>query len=101
MGEALGPVTYETEPKSFLGQAYGSQRLYGEETAREIDVAVRGIVEAQFQRARAILAANRPFLEDAAHTLLANESLAGAQLEGILERVGKEPGPRLASNATG
>jgi hypothetical protein len=46
-------------------------------------------------------AAERPFLEDAAHTLLANESLAGAQLEGILERVGKEPGPRLASNATG
>ena len=31
MGEALGPVTYETEPTSFLGQAYGSQRLYSEE----------------------------------------------------------------------
>ena len=96
MGEALGPVTYETEPTSFLGQAYGSQRLYSEETAREIDVAVRGIVEAQFQRARAILAANRAFLDEAAGTLLANESLAGAQLEGILGRVGKVPGPRLA-----
>ena len=96
MGEALGPVTYQTEPTSFLGQAYGSQRLYSEETAREIDVAVRGIVEAQFQRARAILAANRAFLDEAAGTLLANESLAGAQLEGILGRVGKVPGPRLA-----
>jgi len=101
MGGELGPVTYETEPNSFLGQAYGSQRLYGEETAREIDVAVRGIVEAQFQRARAILAANRALLVDAAGTLLANETLAGAQLAGILERVGKEPGPRLASTATG
>ncbi len=101
MGETLGPVTYETEPTSFLGQAYGSQRLYGEETAREIDVAVRGVVEAQFQRARAILAANRTFLVDAAGTLLANETLAGAQLEGILGRVGKEPGPRLAAPATG
>jgi cell division protease FtsH len=101
MGEALGPVTYETEPTSFLGQAYRSQRLYGEETAREIDMAVRGIVETQFQRARAILAANRALLLEVAGTLLANETLAGAQLEGVLERVGKESGPRIAATATG
>jgi cell division protease FtsH len=100
MGGELGPVTYETEPNSFLGQAYGSQRLYGEQTAREIDVAVRGIVEAQFQRARAILAANRTFLDEAARTLLAKETLAGAQLDGILGRVIKEPGPHLVANAT-
>ena len=100
MGAELGPVTYETEPSSFLGQPYGSQRLYGEETAREIDVAVRGIVETQFQRARAILAANRTLLNDAAGTLLANETLAGSQLDGILGRVAKEPGPRIAATAT-
>ncbi len=100
MGATLGPVTYETEPAPFLGQAYGSQRLYGEETAREIDVAVRGVVEAQFQRARAILAANRSLLGDAAATLLANETLAGPQLEDILGRVGKEAGPRVAAAAT-
>src|SRR5438034_1015751 len=29
MGAALGPVTYQTEPSSFLGQASGSQRLDG------------------------------------------------------------------------
>ena len=100
MGAALGPVTYETEPAPFLGQAYGSQRLYSEETARDIDVAVRGMVEAQFQRARAILAANRSLLGDAAATLLANETLAGPQLEDILGRVGKEAGPRVAAAAT-
>ena len=100
MGAALGPGTYETEPAPFLGQAYGSQRLYSEETARDIDVAVRGIVEAQFQRARAILAANRSLLGDAAATLLANETLAGPQLEDILGRVGKEAGPRVAAAAT-
>ena len=100
MGRELGPVTYETEPTPFLGQAYRSQRLYGEETAREIDVAVRSIVEAQFERARATLAANRALLDDAARTLLANETLAGAQLEGILARVGKDEGPRLAAAST-
>jgi cell division protease FtsH len=101
MGDALGPVTYESEPNAFLGQAYGSQRRYGEETAREIDVAVRAIVENQFQRARAILGSNRALLIDAAGTLLESETLAGAQLEGVLERVGKETGPRIAATATG
>jgi cell division protease FtsH len=100
MGATLGPVTYETEPSSFFGQAYGTQRLYGEETAREIDVEVRGIVEVQFQRARTILAANRALLDGAAATLLAKETLAGSQLEGILGRVAREAGPRIAAAAT-
>ena len=100
MGAALGPVTYESEPSTFLGQPYGSQRRYGEETAREIDVAVRGMVEAQFQRARAILSKNRAALDDAATKLLASETLAGAQLEDILQRVVKEQGPRIAATAS-
>jgi len=100
MGAALGPVTYESEPSTFLGQPYGSQRRYGEETAREIDVAVRGMVEAQFQRARTILSKNRAALDDAATKLLARETLAGAQLEDILQRVVKEQGPRIAATAS-
>ena len=100
MGATLGPVTYETEPTTFLGQAYGSRRLYGEETAREIDVALRGMVETQFQRARAILSTNRALLDDAAALLLASETLGGEQLEEILGRVGKEQGPRIAAAAS-
>src|SRR2546426_12074780 len=99
MGAALGPVTYESEPTTLLGQAYGSRRLYAEETAREIDVAVRGIVETQFQRAQAILVANRSLLSDAAGLLLANETLSGVQLDEVLRRVGKEVGPRLPAAA--
>jgi len=100
MGATLGPVTYESEPTTFLGQAYGSRRLYGEETAREIDVAVRALVEAQFQRARAILSTNRALLDEAARKLLVTETLAGTELENLLGRVGKEQGPRIAAAAT-
>ena len=100
MGATLGPVAYEAEPASFLGQPYGSRRLYGEETAREIDVAVRDLVESQFQRARAMLANNRPLLDEGASTLLAKETLAGAELDGILGRVGREAGPRIAAAAS-
>ncbi len=97
MGEKLGPVTYEREPAGFLGEAYGARRLYGEETAREIDLAVRDLVEAQFQRARAVLAANRPLLDDSARTLLEKETLSGEELETLLGRVGRESGPRIAA----
>jgi cell division protease FtsH len=98
MAAALGPVTYEREPASFLGQAYGRERLYAEETAREIDLAVRDLVEAQFQRARALLGANRALLEASARTLLAKETLGGDELAAVLAGVGKEP-PRIAATA--
>jgi cell division protease FtsH len=96
MDVGLGPVTWESEPNVFLGQVAGTTRLYGEETAREIDVAIRRIVEAQFQRARAILARNRPLLEEAARTLLAKETLADAELGAVLGRVAPEE-PRIAA----
>jgi cell division protease FtsH len=96
MGGKLGPVTYETEPNGFLGQMAGTRRLYSEETAREIDVAVRDLVEAAFQRARAVLQKNRPLLDDSAKELLQRETLADADLDALLRRVRAEE-PRIAA----
>src|SRR3989440_7682092 len=98
MGRPLGPVTYESEPNSFLGPMAGTTRLYAEETAREIDVAVREIVDAAFERARAILVRNRPILEEGAKALLAKETLADAELSTVLEKVTGEE-PRIAAAA--
>ncbi len=97
MGAKLGPVTYESEPTAFLGQATGSRRLYAEDTAREIDVAVRDIVQAAFDRARAILSQNRALLDEGARELLAKESLADAELAAVLGKVRVEP--RIAAAA--
>jgi cell division protease FtsH len=98
MGRPLGPVTYESEPNSFLGPMAGTTRLYAEETAREIDVAVREIVDAAFERAQTILTRNRPILEEGAKALLAKETLADAELSAVLEKViGEEP--RIAAAA--
>jgi cell division protease FtsH len=94
----LGPVTYETEPNAFLGMPGGSRRLYAEETAREIDVAVRGLVESAFGRARGILLANRPLLYESAKALLVRETLAGADLLALLGRVRADV-PRVAAAA--
>jgi cell division protease FtsH len=98
MGAKLGPVTYETEPNGFLGlgQMAGSRRLYAEETAREIDVAVRDIVESAFQRARAVLQKNRPLLDESARALLERETLADGDLAAVLGKVHAEE-PRIAA----
>jgi cell division protease FtsH len=87
----LGPVTYESEPSSFLGQGVGGRRLYAEATARDIDIAVRTLVEAQFERARTILGENRPLLEKSARALLEAETLAGPELDAILAGVASPP----------
>jgi cell division protease FtsH len=98
MGQPLGPVTYESEPNAFLGPMAGTTRLYAEQTAREIDVAVREIVDAAFERARAILTRNRPILEEGAKALLAKETLADEELSAVLEKVTGEE-PRIAAAA--
>ncbi|MFT3913115.1 MAG: ATP-dependent zinc metalloprotease FtsH [Anaeromyxobacteraceae bacterium] len=86
-GRSLGPVSYETEPNGFLGQLGGRTRLYAEETAREIDVAVRDLVEGAFARARAVLVRNKPLLEESARSLLTKETLSGGELEQLLAKV--------------
>jgi cell division protease FtsH len=92
MGERLGPVTYESEPQTFLGQATGPRRAYAEETAQEIDTAIRELVEGAFQRARRLLVRNRDLLQDGARQLLVQETLAGAELASVLGVVrGEEP----------
>jgi len=91
MGGKLGPVSYQTEPEGFLGQVTGTRRLYSEETAREIDLAVRELVDAAFRRE-----ANRPVLDLGARTLLARETLAGDDLGRLLGQV-KPEFPRAAA----
>jgi cell division protease FtsH len=96
MGGALGPMTYETEPNGFLGPFGATRRLYAEETAREIDLAVRDTVQGAFERARAILVRNRPLLDEAARALLSRETLADQDLSAFMARVRAEE-PRVAA----
>ena len=96
MAGKLGPVTYETEPNAFLGQVGGTRRLYAEDTAREIDVAVRELVESSFERARAILVRNRALLDESARSLLDRETLADPELTSLLGKVRPEE-PRVAA----
>jgi len=95
----LGPLAYESEPNGFLGgMPQAQRRLYSEETAHDIDLAIRELVEGALAQARRILEGSRGLLEEGARELLAKETLAGDELQALLRRVvPAAPGLRAAS----
>jgi cell division protease FtsH len=81
MVKALGDVAYEEERSPFLaGVPLAEKREYSEETAREIDVAVRDIVSAAHDKALVILRREKSILERGALLLLEKETLADSDL---------------------
>ncbi len=86
MAPVLGPVAFETERAPLLGTVPGiamPQRTYSEETAREIDCAVRDIVSAALTRASEILVRYRAELEAGAKALLERETLSETEMPTI------------------
>lgn len=93
MVDALGQMTYETEPQQFLGSfPSASQRSYSEETAHKIDDAVRELIDAAFNTAKTILMSKRAILNSTAKDLLQKETLSGEELLGHLEAASSKNG---------
>ena len=80
----LGHVVYEKDQANYLGQAMPQfDKPYSEETAREIDLAVRDIVQTTYRRTLAVLKAREALLRVSAADLLARETLGEAELASI------------------
>jgi cell division protease FtsH len=87
MVEGLGNITYEAENGTFLGgpaPAGWHERTYSETTAREIDQAVKALVDAAYNRTLAILKSRRPILERGARLLLEKETLVEDELRVLM-----------------
>ncbi|MBK8258122.1 MAG: ATP-dependent zinc metalloprotease FtsH [Polyangiaceae bacterium] len=88
MVPSLGPLAFDTEPNTFLnGAAIRSERRHSEETAREIDLAVRKIVEDAFDKTIQVLTQSRAALDEMAAALLEKETLDESELAVYLNRV--------------
>jgi len=94
MEEKLGHVTYEAERPLFLGApgALAQGREFSEETAREIDRAVRTIVESAFNKATRILIQARGQLDQGAQLLLQKETLVEEDLKVFRDSLPKAAG---------
>jgi len=101
MNEELGGVAYEHERPLFVGgvRAGGNEREYSEQTAREIDVAVRRLVDRAFEVAKSILAEKRAVLESSAQELLRKETLDEADLALVRQRLEQSAPVPVAQNA--
>ena len=88
MSDKLGMVQYTEDDEFFLGRDMMRRKSYSEDTAQRIDAEVRAIIKTQYDRAYALIHANRDKLEIIANSLLEFETLDGAQVEEII-RTGK------------
>jgi cell division protease FtsH len=95
MVDSIGPLSYEREPRSFLGGPAEPppQRNYSEATAQAIDRQVHNLVESAMQRATAILTERRDVLERGAQALLQRETLTADELQELIQETPKQPVP--------
>jgi len=76
MDSNVGQRTYAPKPQAFLVTAQDAVVSAADITGREIDLAVRDLVEAGDVRARVILEAHRADLDKGAELLIARETLS-------------------------
>ncbi|MGH6897858.1 MAG: ATP-dependent zinc metalloprotease FtsH [Geminicoccaceae bacterium] len=81
MDEKLGQAALETQRGAYLGlPSEGGGRRFSEDTAREIDVAVRERIDRTYQKALQILRDRRAELDRLAKMLLEKETLTAEEL---------------------
>jgi len=86
MSEKLGYVTFEKEKKPlFLPSPFGSAREYSEDTARQIDTEVKGIIDQAYHRVKEILVGKKEALGELSRLLLEKEVVEEADLKKILQ----------------
>ena len=92
----LGRVYFRDQaaPAFLSGGSWGDgDGDYSEQTAREIDMEVRKIIDDATEEVRSILQARRAALESLAKVLVEKEVVDGAELRRILDE--NDPGPKL------
>jgi cell division protease FtsH len=95
----LGPLTFgKKEEQIFLGREIAQHRDFSEETARQIDLEVRRLIDEAYQSAHTILEANQPAMHRISAALLERETIDAEEVRLLIE--GKELPPIRSVLAT-
>lgn len=91
----MGRVNYrDAGGSAFLGgSGYAEGDRYSEETAREIDMEIRRILDEATEEVRLILRSRKPALEALAQRLIEKEVIDGEELRVLIDEY--HPGPKL------
>lgn len=91
MSEDLGPLTYgKKEEQIFLGREIAQHRDYSDETARQIDAAVKEIILEAGEKVKNLLRDNMDILHKMADELLERETIVLEDIENIIAELRPE-----------
>ena len=92
MSSELGQAVLERQSASYLGEQAISLREkdYSEQTAREVDLCVKALIEEAYARARTLLQSRRAELEQGARLLLEKETLTPEEFPALLPATRQE-----------
>jgi len=98
MSEKLGPLSYDQgDEQIFLGREIAQHRDYSDETARQIDEEISGLITSAYNRAQQVLEENIDILHKLAELLLEKETVMGQELDELIESL--RPGIELSKPA--
>ncbi|WP_419176580.1 ATP-dependent zinc metalloprotease FtsH [Desulfosediminicola sp.] len=105
MSDELGPLTYgKKEEQIFLGREIAQHRDFSDDTARQIDTAVKGIISTAVDKVTQLLTDNRDILNKMTELLLEKETIVLEDIDRMINelRPGQFPDveKRMAENAT-
>jgi cell division protease FtsH len=82
----LGPLAFgKKEEQIFLGREISQHRDFSEETARQIDLEVRRIIDEAYQSARSLLEANQEAMHRIAAALIERETIDAEEVRLLIE----------------
>ncbi len=90
MSDELGPLSYSARHRTDNSSELTLGKPWSEQTAREIDQAIRTIVDSAHTKCKELLGQHREALEDLASALMENEVIEEDELRSILEPHGIE-----------
>jgi cell division protease FtsH len=95
----LGPLTFgKKEEQIFLGREIAQHRDFSEETARQIDLEVRRLIDEAYQSAHTLVESNADPMHRIAAALLERETIDAEEVRLLIE--GKELSPMRSNLAT-
>ncbi|MFO0600314.1 MAG: ATP-dependent zinc metalloprotease FtsH [Myxococcaceae bacterium] len=102
MSEKLGPLAFGArDGEVFLGRDFASRPDYSEETSRQIDAEVRGIVMGAYERAKKLLHENLDTLKRISDALMEYETIDAADLDTLIAGnplTREKPPPRVTTS---
>jgi cell division protease FtsH len=90
MSEKMGLVTFEQGDRPlFLSGGFAGSKEYSEETAREIDLEIKKIMDESSHRVKELLIGKKEILQGMAKKLMEQEVIEGEELKKLLEELYK------------